>query len=215
MRLTKSELTQIIMEELTELTEGRPKNTGQQDLDTQRMQDRRDIARRRRQNALGGPSMVRLMHGIQEEEGDGECFHIGMNPHHSKKDGKFVDPDKESGSWSAPSYMTKKCEPGQYERPYGRKPKANAEPCGRRSNKRCHDQAIVEEADDQTDWHYEYHSLKKKFDSAIANLDKAKRRMHKTTGGCAFKTAKEALMFVSSVIDATKGSLTRDQGKKN
>jgi len=77
------------------------------------------------------------------------------NPFHSKSTGRFVDPDKEAGSWShryAPSGA--KCRGQSSRNSANRKQSYTKVPCGRKSKYKCHkgtpkwkrDDELVDEA---------------------------------------------------------------------
>ena len=68
-----------------------------------------------------------------------KCPGQAGNPFHSKATGKFVDPDKEAGSWShreAPA--GKKCRGQSSRNSANRKQSWTKVPCGRKSKYKCH-----------------------------------------------------------------------------
>lgn len=102
----------------------------------------KESPRKRRDDLFDGhDELTQLAHGIYQENEEDECELeeekektpgcTSGNPHHDKK-GRFVDPNKEGGSWSLANKSQKSgCQRGKARRPSGRKQLFQSIPCGR------------------------------------------------------------------------------------
>jgi hypothetical protein len=128
-----------------------------------------------------------LGRGVIKDGCVGSAFH--------GKDGKFVDPDKEDGSYSLPKDKGCERKTGQYKRT-GRKPGKNNEKCGRASKKR---KLCKEEDGKVKDLYY-----RERLEALIRDTIKSELSKIKRPTNC---TTKDLLVFMDRYSDAEKGKL--------
>jgi len=150
--------------------------------------------RRRRKALMGFDSgehiedeyLKALGKGVIKDGCVGSAFH--------GKDGKFVDPDKEDGSYSLPKGKGCVRPTGQHKRK-GRKTVGDREPCGRASATR----ALCKEDKKVKDLYY-----RERLEALIRNTIKDELSKLNRSTGC---TQNDLLRFMDKYADASKGKL--------
>ena len=202
MKLTKTELYDIIVEEIASLIEGGPGSgsllTKAQIRARDRQRDNADIARRRKDSMMGG--LRSLAHGIAEDDAEDGC----VGNHNHGEDGRWTNPE-DAASWTR---LDKSCKKhGQYQKKY--KGPSSA-PCGTQGPKRCKDATLKEDPSEKKylDLLYKYEKLEAKFNQAVNQLMALRK---KATGkGMTFD---QCVKTINNVVASTKGDLTKKVSK--
>jgi len=208
MKIEKAELKKIIIEEIESLLlqggfGSGMKLTPAQIKKRQRQRDEADKNSRRKVSALGGRELVALSRGIVEAGEDEDLNCSDGNPYHND-DGEFTD-DKGTGSWSIRTKGSK-CNRGQYSKKFKG---TDHEECGRDAPVKCKDGAIKEGSQEEKDWMYEYHKLKKQYDVLVRSFTQLKKKKTPKSKGTSMEAC---LNWVDNVERAAKGTL-RDKPK--